>query len=176
MTGARAPAHAYRIEPLATYHDRTHFECGQSSLDRYLRERARREMANHTAAVFVAVPSSEPRVVAGYYTLSNMTVDTSALPVAAARKLPRYPLLPATLLGRLAVTQQRQGRGLGEHLLMDALARTLVATANAGSVAVVVDPIDDRARAFYKKYQFAALADQPSRLFLPMGTIELGMA
>ncbi|MBI3769528.1 MAG: GNAT family N-acetyltransferase [Deltaproteobacteria bacterium] len=176
MTGARAPAHAYRIEPLAAHHDRTHFECGQPSLDSYLHERARKEMANHTAAVFVALPSSEPHVIAGYYTLSNMTADASALPVASARKLPRYPMLPATLLGRLAVTKQHQGRGLGEHLLIDALGRSLATTASVGSVAVVVDPINDRARAFYEKYQFTALADQPGRLFLPMGTIELGMA
>ena len=175
MTGVRA-ADAYRIVHLAAHHDRASFACGQPSLDSYLRARARREMANHTAAVFVAVPSGEPSVVAGYYTLSNMTVDASALPVASARKLPRYPMLPATLLGRLAVARQHKGRGLGEHLLMDALARSLVATAHVGSVAVVVDPIDDRARAFYEKYQFTALADQPSRLFLPMGTIELGIA
>ena len=105
-----------------------------------------------------------------------MTVDASALPVAAARKLPRYPKLPATLLGRLAVTQHHQGRGLGEHLLIDALRRSLDATVNVGSVAVVVDPIDDRARAFYEKHEFMALADQPNRLFLPMGTIQRGLA
>lgn len=144
-------------------------------LDRYLLERARQDVARHSAAVFVAVPSNEPHVIAGYYTLSSMTVDASALPVAAARKLPRYPQLPATLLGRLAVTQPHQDRGLGEHLLIDALRRGLDATASVGSVAVVVDPIDDRARAFYEKYEFMALIDQPTRLFLPMATIQFGL-
>ncbi|HEY2386097.1 MAG TPA: GNAT family N-acetyltransferase [Candidatus Binatia bacterium] len=176
MTGFPPPAHAYRIEPLAARHDRANFSCGQQALDAYLRERARREMANHTAAVFVAVPTNEPHVIAGYYTLSSMTVDAAALPARTARKLPRYPMLPATLLGRLAVTQQHQGRGLGEHLLIDALGRSLATTASVVSVAVVVDPVDDRARAFYAKYQFIALADRPSRLFLSMGTIELGLA
>ena len=176
MTGVRARANvSYRIEPLATHHARSHFACGQPALDRYLRERARQDVARHSAAVFVAVPFNEPHIIAGYYTLSSLTVDASALPVAAARKLPRYPQLPATLLGRLAVTQHHQGCGLGEYLLIDALRRSLDATTSVGSVAVVVDPLDDRARTFYEKYQFIALADKPSRLFLPMGTIQRGL-
>ena len=175
MTGVGAPADAYRIEPLAKHHDRATFSCGQPSLDDYLRERARKEMANRVAVVLVAVPVDEPNAIAGYYTLSNMTVDAGALPDTFAGKLPRYPILRATLLGRLAVTQQHQGRRLGEHLTMDALSQSLAATAKVASLAVVVDPIDDRARTFYEKYQFIALTDPPSRLFLAMKTIELGL-
>lgn len=162
MTAAATAADAYRIEPLAARHDRASFACGQPSLDSYLRERARREMARRVTAVFIAVPRDAPHVVAGYYTLSSMTVDASVLPVAAARKLPRYPLLPVTLLGRLAVAREHQRRGLGEHLLIDALSRSLHAGANVGSNAVVVDAIDDRARAFYERYEFVALADRPN--------------
>jgi predicted GNAT family N-acyltransferase len=90
---------------------------------------------------------------------------------AQARKLPKYPVVPATLLGRLATEQNYRGLGLGEHLLMDTLHRAFIATSQIASYAVVVDPKDDSAKAFYKKYDFTQFHDHPNRLFLPMNKI-----
>jgi predicted GNAT family N-acyltransferase len=89
-----------------------------------------------------------------------------------AKKLPKYPLVPATLLGRLAVDVRLRGKGAGEHLLMDALRRALEASREVASVAVVVDAKDDSAVSFYRRYGFIGFADQPRRLFLPMAVIE----
>lgn len=83
-----------------------------------------------------------------YYTLSASTVDASELPDALTKKLPRYPQLPVTLLGRLAVDQSMKGRGMGEFLLMDALRRSLEAAASIAAMAVLVDAKDAAAEAF----------------------------
>jgi predicted GNAT family N-acyltransferase len=110
--------------------------------------------------------------IVGYYTLSAFSIESGELPDAIARKLPRYPLLPATLIGRLAVSQAHHGRGLGRVLLADALKRSFNSTSNVGSIGVIVDALDEGARAFYIRHQFAQLKDHASRLFLPMATIE----
>ena len=95
------------------------------------------------------------------------------LPDATRKRLPRYPLVPATLLGRLAVDQAFRGRGLGERLLIDTLRQSLIASRTVASVAVIVDAKDARGSAFYVRYGFIALPDQPLRLFLPMKTIAM---
>jgi predicted GNAT family N-acyltransferase len=110
--------------------------------------------------------------ILGYYTLSAFGVQSGELPDYIARKLPRYPLLPATLLGRLAVRQSQQGQGLGHFLLVDALRRSLDSTYNVASIGVVVEALDENASTFYKRHGFTELNDHPSRLFLPMATIE----
>ena len=161
---------AYLIEPLDRRHDRKSFACGQPDLDRYLKQQARQDATRRVAATFAAVERGAA-VLAGYYSLSATGVPLQDLPPETAARLPRYPLLPATLLGRLAVDRAHQGRKLGEFLLVDALHRTLEQSKAIGSIAVIVDAIDDRARAFYQHFEFIALPDQPRRLFLPMETI-----
>ena len=89
-----------------------------------------------------------------------------------AKTLPRYPVVPATLLGCLAIDRQLQGRGAGEHLLMDALHRSWQASRQVASVAVVVDAKDNRAVEFYTRYDFTPFVHLPTWLFLPMSVIE----
>ena len=109
--------------------------------------------------------------VLGYYTLSSYGIDVGELPGNVARKLPRYPVVPATLLGRLAVDQRNQGKGIGEFLLMDALNRALVQSAEIAAAAVVAEAIDERAAQFYRHFGFVAFPTLPGRLFLPMKTV-----
>jgi predicted GNAT family N-acyltransferase len=110
--------------------------------------------------------------IAGYYTLSAYGIQLSELPEAIKRKLPRYPLLPATLLGRLAVDISCRGRHLGRLLLMDALHRSWRNTSQIASVGVVVEALDESGRTFYLHHEFMPLADHPDKLFLGMTTIE----
>ena len=158
-----------RIEPIARSHQRDAFCSGQDSLDHYLKKQATQDAKRKVAAPYVAV-DSDNRVVA-YYTLSAFSIRLPELPVEITKRLPRYPQVPATLLGRLAVDQSRQGTGLGDFLLMDALARSLRAAADIASHAVVVDAIDERAVRFYRRYDFIPFPDNPRRLFLTMATI-----
>ena len=158
------------VEPLGRQHDRTAFHCGADELDRYLKQQARQDADKRVAAPFVAVRPPET-VVLGYYSLSASVLTLTDLPDELARKLPRYPQLPVTLLGRLAVDQATKGQGLGEHLLLDALHRSLTHADQIAAMAVVVDAKDENAAAFYQHYGFIPLQNQPRRLFVPMRSI-----
>jgi len=154
------------IEALAREHERSSFSSGAEELDRYLREQASQDLRRHMAAVFVA---HEARRVVGYYTLSATAIELSELPEDLARRLPRYPQVPATLLGRLATDRSWQGQGLGERLLIDAVFRSLAS--EIGSYAVVVDARDEAAARFYRRYGFMPLGRSEHRMFLPMATV-----
>jgi GNAT superfamily N-acetyltransferase len=162
-------------------HSRTDFSCGQPALDAYLTTQISQDMKRGVATAFVltqkALPTNAlptvtaPRPILGYYTLSAWVLDASLLDTAFAKKLPRYPQLPATLLGRLAVDRKAQGQRLGEVLLIDALARSFRTTQQIASLAVVTDAIDDRAANFYMKYGFQPFQQDAMKLYIPMDTI-----
>jgi predicted GNAT family N-acyltransferase len=139
-------------------------------LDRYFRQQAGQDAKRRVAAPFVLVMSNGS--ILGYYTLSAYGIRLDQLPEATARKLPRYPLLPATLLGRLAISNLHRGQRLGRFLLMDALHRSWKNTSEVASVAVVVEALDEAARAFYLHHEFRPLRDHADKLFLAMATIE----
>lgn len=163
-----APAGPYRIEPLSGAHDRTRFVSGSTPLDRYLREQASQDIKRRIATCFVAL-SVETQEIAGFYTLTATSVALDALAPEITRKLPRYPVVPAALLGRLAVSQNVQGKGLGAALLADALLRT--ARADLGVFALLVDAKDEAAQRFYEKHGFTLLpGEDRRRLVLPIAT------
>lgn len=158
------------IVPLNDSHDRPAFSCGIDALDRYFRNQAGQDQRRRIAACFVLHDSKRSRV-AGYYTLSACPVVGDVLPEVLQKKLPRYGQIPCTLLGRLAVDSEYRSRGIGEHLLIDALQRALVHSTGVASWAVVVDAKHDVAHAFYVKHGFIALPSDRQRLFLPILTI-----
>lgn len=108
-------------------------------------------------------------VICGYYTFSATGVKLTEFPSDITRKLPRYPLVPATLLGRLAVDQNYQGRGYGRFLLADALFRAV--RSEIASFAIIVEAKGEAARRFYERESFLPFPDQPLRLFRPMADI-----
>jgi predicted GNAT family N-acyltransferase len=164
------PATPCHIVPLGKAHDRSGFRCGSAPLDCYLQQQARQDADKHIAAPFVLVEPPAGKIL-GYYTLSASIIMADGLPAELAKKLPRYPQLPVTLLGRLAVDQTGKGKELGELLLMDALRRSLQAGAEIAAMAVIVDAKDNAAAAFYEHYGFIPLQQHPARLFLPMRTV-----
>ena len=110
--------------------------------------------------------------IAGYYTLSAYGIRFPELPPEIAKKLPKYPLIPATLLGRLAVSRNHQGQKLGTLLLMDALYRSWKNTAQVASVGVIAEAIDENARRFYEHHEFIPIAGHPRKLFIAMTTVQ----
>lgn len=158
------------IEPFGSAHDRAAFSCGVEALDNYLHKQAGQDVKKRVAVVFVL--TRDGKTVAGYYTLSQCSIELDAIPEDIARRLPKYPFVPATLIGRLAVSKEFRGRGLGESLLMDALKRCLSGSKQVASAAVIVDVKNDKAAAFYRKYGFLELPKVPNRFFLPMATVE----
>jgi ribosomal protein S18 acetylase RimI-like enzyme len=155
----------FRVEPLGEKHDRTGFTSGSEILDRYFRTQASQDVRRRIATCFVAV-SRETEEIAGYYTLSAASVALDALSPQVVKKLPRYPVVPAALLGRLAVARSHQGIGLGGVLVADALKRT--ARAEMGVFAMIVDAKDESAQRFYERYGFTVLTGEARRLILPI--------
>lgn len=161
---------AFICEPLTKHHDREPFQCGIAELDAYLKQQASQDLRKRVAAVFVMVPESEPNRVVGFYTLSSASVVLGELPDDVVRRLPRYPVVPAVLLGRLA--RDLDFPGLGKRLLLDALARSLRHAQAVAAAVVVVDAKNDNARQFYARFDFRGLQKTPNRMFLPMKTVE----
>jgi ribosomal protein S18 acetylase RimI-like enzyme len=153
------------IEPLSVDHDRSQFFSGSEALDRYLREQASQDIKRRIATCFVAV-RRDAQDLAGYYTLTATSVALSAFSPEITKKLPRYPVVPAVLLGRLAVARHYQGQGLGGILLVDALKRT--SRAEFGVFAMVVDAKDEAAQRFYEHHGFTLLPGEARRSCLPI--------
>jgi hypothetical protein len=154
---------------LAEHHDKGGFSCGIEALDRYLKTQAGQDSRRRVATCFVLTPLHEPDRAVGYYTLSATSIALADLPGSVSKRLPRYPVMPATLMGRLAVDSRSQGARLGELLLFDAMARAL--QSEIATFAFVVDPKDDTATGFYGRYRFLPLASGSARMFLPIAEI-----
>ena len=136
-------------------------------MDNYCHRQARQDSERKLAAIFIL--TSDGTEVAGFYTLSATSVSAAELPESLRKKLPRFPV-PATLLGRMAVSTSQQGRRLGEYLLLHALKRAWTGSLQVASWAVIVDA-KEHAREFYLQYGFMPFPEQPSRLLLPMATV-----
>lgn len=155
------------IEPLNRNHNRTAFNCGIESLDRYLEHQANQYIKRRVSRVFVVRSRQDETSVLGYYTLSALSIDLSVLPERLAKNLPRHPI-PAALIGRLAVDVSAQGKGIGKMLLSNAIKRTLAISDDIAIYAMVVDAINEEAESFYMQYGFTHLASEGKRLFLPL--------
>jgi GNAT superfamily N-acetyltransferase len=155
---------AVSIRPLDKEHDRSAFSCGRSELDEWFRRRASQDDRRNIARIFVA--TDDALGIVGFYSLSSFTLSLGELPDEIARKLPRYPAIPAALIGRLARDIRARGKGIRELLLADAIRRILEAARSLASFAIVVDAMDETAVRFYRSFGFVQLPNHPQRLFL----------
>lgn len=159
------------VEPFAAYHERTAFSCGESSLDDYIKTRVSQDLKRQLARCFVLVSEAGAAGVLGYYTLSAHVIDLAELDEASRKKLRAYSVLPAILVGRLAVDSRLQGARLGWLLMMHALRMCLEISFQMGSMSVVVDALHAKAAGFYTDLGFVPIGDAPLRLHMPMTTV-----
>ncbi|MDP9081857.1 MAG: GNAT family N-acetyltransferase [Bacteroidota bacterium] len=159
-----------KIELLNSSLDKKSFSCGKEMLDNYLHFQASQDVKRKLCVVFAMF---ENTTLIGYYTLSNSSVPAESVPEDISKKMPRsYTSLPVTLLGRLAIDKKFKEQGLGGIILLDALKRSYeIAGKNIGSIGVVVDPLDNDASVFYKKFGFVTLSGS-GKMFLTMPLIE----
>jgi len=165
----------WREEPIGRHHDRKSFDCGVPELNLYLERYARQNHGTGGAKTFVAVAVDAPARVLGYYSIAPGSIEFADVPAALTRKLGRYEV-PVFRLGRLAVSRDNQGQGLGADLLLAAGARALSVAAQVGGVALAIDAKDRRAAGWYARFGAVALLDDPLRLILPLATIEEALA
>lgn len=161
---------SHTIFPFEKRFDRSGFDCGYESLNHYIQKQVSQDIRKKLTACFLFV--DENGVVKGYYTLANNSIPSTEIPAEWAKKIPKsYDSIPVTLLGRLAIDHSIAGQGYGKYLLIDALKKSYETSRHViGSMAVVTDPIDDHAVAFYEKYGFIMLPES-GKMFLPMKTV-----
>ena len=155
----------FTIVPLAARHDRAAFDCGEPSLNDFLKRFARQNVEKGLGRTYVAVKPDEPRIY-GYYTIVSGSLSFETIP----ENLPRYPI-PVVHLGRLAVAVSAKGQGLGKALLADALKRALNIADQLGIYAVEVYALTENAREFYLKFGFGELLDDGLHLYLTIKKI-----
>lgn len=156
----------FRVETLGSGHDRKSFSCGIAALDTYLKERVTQDIKRRASNCFVVC--DDAGLVAGYYSFAATSLPLDELSGDEKKRLPRYALLPAGLIGRLAVDQRFRGKGLGGALVIDAALRA--SRAGPAVFALIVDAKDDAAIAFYLHLGFRRFTSKPASLFLPMAT------
>ena len=145
------------------------FSSGQRFVDDWYARRARYAKERGSAVVYVthregADPGTEPP--AGFYTLSSASVERDLISGGwLKRNSPSQ--IPVILLGVLGVDSRYQGSGLGSMLLNDASRRSLVIADSLGAKALVVDPVDESASAFYARYGFERIPGV-DRMFVPL--------
>lgn len=161
----------FHIALLGPQHERAAFCSGSDPLDRYFQQQVSQDVRRRVTSCFVALTDAQQ--LAGYYTLASTSILLGDLPPAVAKKLPRYPSVPAVRMGRLAVARDFKGKGLGGALLADALARAC--HAEIAAFALVVDAKDQAAADFYLHHGFMAFAATPLTLFLPLATARTQM-
>ena len=160
----------FEFHPIDKKFDKASFDCGSLELNAFLQTRARQNQLQGFNRTFVAiVENDEAKKIVGFYSLSMGEINLSSLPEDLIKKLPKHPV-PVARMGRLAVDLSFQGQGLGKFLLVDAMKRVQSASGSIGVYALLVNAKDDAAKAFYLKYGFVSLSDQPMTLFFPLSS------
>ena len=168
MTAASFPE-GFRLERLRRAHRRKEFHCGEERVDDWLATKALQHQDKRLSVTRVLV--DEVGAIAGYYTLATGQVDFGDLPADITRKLPRRTL-PVAVLAWLGVSGSHQGHGLGRLLLARALRDCWEAGRTFAFVAVLLDCINDAAKAFYQHYDFQEVPGHPYRLFLSAALLD----
>jgi len=158
-----------RCERLCREHPRSAFSSGQPSVDAWLATHALQHQEKHLSVTRVLLDEQDG--IAGFYTLATGQVDFSDLPPDIVKKLPRRAL-PVAVLAWLGVHRQYHRQGLGTRLLAQALADCRAAGETFAFVAVILDCVDDAAKAFYQRWDFREMPGRPMRLFLPFSALD----
>lgn len=167
MSGLALPT-GFSLEPLQRTHPRRQFDCGQSEVNNWLHTKALQHQDKRLSATKVLI--DEKGAIAGFHTLATGQIDFGDLPTELARTLPRRAL-PVAILAWLGVSVTHQGQKLGNLLLAQSLRDCHDAGQTFAFVAVILDCVNDRAKAFYQRWDFAELPGNPYRLYLSSRTL-----
>lgn len=154
--------------PLASVHLLDEFNCGEPSLDDWLKKRAMSNQASGASRTFVVVDQDQR--VCGYYAMAAGAVTHQSATPSVRRNMPDP--VPVMVLARLAVDTRAQGVKLGASLLQDAVNRAVAVSYNAGVRALLVHALHERAKLFYEHYGFQASPAHPLVLMLRLGSVK----
>jgi len=166
---------AIQFEPLSPEHNKEHFDCGDDDLNLFLKTQAGQRQRKHNAVTHVAVdsePGHYPKIIYGYYSLSNSSLEYQLLPPLEAKHASPKEKVPALKLGRLARNRLYTRPGFGEIILMDAFKKALELSEVAGFYLIDVDVLNSQLISFYKKYGFTEFKDKELHLFITVATLK----
>lgn len=152
-------------EKLTDDHDLSGFDCGVESLNGFLRTKARSNQKSKASVTYV-ICAEEPHEVVGYFSLTVGSVLRDDAPKSRQRKMPDP--IPVAVLGRLAIDNRIKGRGIGVHLLRDAVLRAFYNSAEIGTPALIVNALDEQAAAFYQAFGFCPFPGNPLTLIISL--------
>jgi GNAT superfamily N-acetyltransferase len=152
-----------RPEPLTAAHDLAAFACGEPTLDDWLRRRAVANQLSGVSRSYVLIGNNRG---AGYYTLAAGAIAVTEAPGRLRRNSPDP--IPMAVLGRLAIDQAWQGRGLGHLLLRDAVLRTRQAAETIGIRGLLVHALSPAAKRFYEIRGFRESSSNPMTLMVTL--------
>ncbi len=153
------------VLPLNDSHDRKSFDCGDADLNGWLKQTARQHKEKGISSTFVSVVNEASVEILGFYAINLAELANTNLPAQYAKRLPAK--VPVFRLGRLAIALGHQGKGIGEFMLFDAIARATRISGEVGGIGLVVNA-KNSAVDFYQRYGFEQMADHPQNLFLPV--------
>ena len=157
--------------PITADQELVDFDCGELSLNEWLKKRA---FKNHAAGASRCFVLCTGKAVIGYYSLSAGAISLDAAPKAMRRNMPDP--LPVLLLGRLAVDRRYHNQGIGQALLRDAMIRVVNVAGNAGVFAILLHALSEQARQFYLSRGFVESPLQPMTLLMTIETVRLILA
>jgi GNAT superfamily N-acetyltransferase len=160
---------AWHEAPISKSYNRDVFDCGEPELNEYLQKNARKNHERGGAKTILAI-ANETQAILGYYSVSPASVEYARVPEIAKRGLGRYEV-PGYRLARLAVATEMQKLGLGGQLLLSAARRCILASAEVGGTALVIDAKNERVANWYASYGAVPLLDAPLTLLLPLATM-----
>lgn len=159
----------HKVEPLSHYHNKNDFNCGVRELNHYLQTMASQHAKKGISRTFVLVEEDNPSHILGFVTLTACEIESEILPFPYSKKYPSK--IPGAKIGRLAISEKFQRKGLGEQLMVFAMHQAIIVHQTLGLTGMFVDAKNEQAKKYYEKYGFLSLPELPLTLFLPIKSI-----
>lgn len=154
--------------PISADYESIGFDCGEPSLNEWLKKRALKNQASGASRCFVL---HNDKKVIGYYSLSAGAISHESAPKTMRRNMPDP--LPVLLLGRLAIDRNYHNKGLGSALLRDAMIRAVSVAGDADVFAILVHALSEQAKRYYMSRGFVNSPLQPMTLIMTLETVRL---
>jgi GNAT superfamily N-acetyltransferase len=160
---------AWREVAISKRYHQPSFDCGDPSMNDFLRRYARQGHEAGAAKTFLAVDNADSKTILGFYSLAPGALSYADTPELVPRGPARYEV-PGFRLARIATDLRWQGQGLGGQLLAAAARRCLRAAAEVGGVVLILDAKNSRAARWYTTYGAVPLNNRPLTLVTPLAS------
>ena len=155
----------------ADRHDRSAFDCGVDRIDNFLKLTASKYVREDNGKIYVALERESGRLV-GFHAIGPHAIDVTEFDEASHKRFPKgWDRIPAFYLSMIGTDRSVQGKGLGTFLLGDVFRRCLAVSEQIGGRFIVLDAINDKAAALYRRVGFEELTSHPGRMVISIAKV-----